>query len=77
MICTVICTFIASSEVARTFKVQSGVFHSDHSKLRSHNKAWRAGVSLPAFEELVEGCFLIAEDAAETGYVVLGQRWEY
>ena len=68
MAATVIATFLASSEIARTFKVQSGILlHSDHSEERAQHKNWMAGASLPTFEELAGGCYVIAQDAAETG----------
>ena len=67
MIATVFATFIASSEIARTFKVQSGIFHMDHARQQRRQRLWMAGASLPSFEELAEGCYVIAQDAAETG----------
>ena len=68
MAATVIATFLASSEIARTVKGESGILlHSDHSKEHVQYKSWMAGASLPAFEELAEGCYMIAHDAAETG----------
>ena len=65
---------VASYEISRTMQVhiRSGIYDPSSRRRRilatqpaiPYEKMWLAGASLPSVDELVQGCFKIAEDAA-------------
>ena len=70
---------VASYEISRTMQVhiRSGIYDPSSRRRRilatqpaiPYEKMWLAGASLPSVDELVQGCFKIAEDAAGCAHV--------
>ena len=74
MAATIICTYLISAKLANDYKLKAGASHSSIEPPRAYaptwlasRKQWRAGANLPSLEELRNGCFMIAQDAAQSG----------